>query len=1097
MDKLLIELHNHRSAGLIKEQQEDNDTIVRRSLSEFGVMLDGIFTFGAGITAFLPMVRDLINNEMPHIDETTIPLLYIVAIWSITGRHLDLVRKLTSVLKERGLLETLSSVVRFLKSVEDVSLKVAREVGHAASDITDIGAFTFLMFPIMDGILYLINEGSITLGDPAGYLKSVLIGIGVIGIKNIFNSIISKIRFRLRNERIDESVLKTLDDSGVSSDVIKVIKSTMFTNNSSSWVLPECVGGDVYTIGDTDYTIHLTVSRDVSLRTKTHLIEVSSLDKTIMLDVTINPHKEHVVYRNIKNTIRECIWKFNTVTTGLLSESDTPNRIRNVYEDDQIKLVVPLDRDTFCKLAKDTLWCTGNEYGGGNPTKHVDIVRKGTPYIHINKKDGTKHLFHGRSRIPFYDLNSGESANLTVWDAQIKRETTRKFLSKNKGLYKLFNIEYDIKERLKYDIPLVESELNEYAKTNKFTEAINKIRLNYNEETEEELSEFSDDVNWVINYADNDGQYYNKRWMDSEKTYVDIKPFGLEMSVPTQIFITEYLGLSDDESWVFNEAYGGHSYNGYDEHVDSDELNYIDNYISTTAVDKLKELAKMFGDKKSNELFRDGDANGEDINDFLDTHYKKKWSDVGSDMLYTMSQGISEHKQKEIKEFFDDESVFEFVVGNDDVDFSISWDMLLYICHTYNIESFDDLSKHDINLVEGAYDTYSDAWGFSEEYREDIEKDFTNMIDELIENFTSEYKENIEHYQKLVKDLGFGEYHSGDALTMKKRDKHIFIDDFDPNTNMVKMRVTPIDVGWTSQAKYRHIVHVDDVVNYVQSDELDFEEDKGPDYDKGMAQDHLQNFNLSEQKENTLKDKMFSLVKDVGYSLVKYHPLSQLIKLVAGAKPTKARLIFPKKGWEEFAVKALEAMGLVTGTYKTLKEANEFFKQLKDNSIILEEVLIGSHGNAGTLLVTPSRTRKKGPDQEVPMMYRFNTGFLKGLKEVVNSSTKVYFTACKGADKLTMLKEASDYLGCECFACMGINYVSMSCEDSNWSCSPSNLPSFEFAHKQSKDERALFTGSENFSNSKEYTEKVNKYYEKQGVCQEQPNVPFNWVTLFG
>ena len=131
------------------------------------------------------------------------------------------------------------------------------------------------------------------------------------------------------------------------------------------------------------------------------------------------------------------------------------------------------------------------------------------------------------------------------------------------------------------------------------------------------------------------------------------------------------------------------------------------------------------------------------------------------------------------------------------------------------------------------------------------------------------------------------------------------------------------------------------------------------------------------------------------------------------------------------------------------------------------------------------------------MTYRFNTGFLKGLKQVVNSSTKVYFTACKGADKLTMLKEASDYLGCECFACMGINYVSMSCEDSNWSCSPSNLPSFEFAHKQSKDERALFTGSENFSNSKEYTEKVNKYYEKKGVCQEQPNVPFNWVTLFG
>ena len=98
---------------------------------------------------------------------------------------------------------------------------------------------------------------------------------------------------------------------------------------------------------------------------------------------------------------------------------------------------------------------------------------------------------------------------------------------------------------------------------------------------------------------------------------------------------------------------------------------------------------------------------------------------------------------------------------------------------------------------------------------------------------------------------------------------------------------------------------------------------------------------------------------------------------------------------------------------------------------------------------------------------------------------------------LTMLKEASDFLGCECYACMGLNFIGMACEDSNWSCSPSNVPSFGFAHELSKDERTLFTGSENFSNSKEYTEKVNKYYEEKGVCREQPNVPFNWITMFG
>ena len=468
----------------------------------------------------------------------------------------------------------------------------------------------------------------------------------------------------LKNERMDESILKTLDDRNISSDVVKVIKSTMFTNNSSSWVLPECIGGDVYTIGDTDYTIDLTVSRDVSLKTKTHLIEVRSLDSTILLDVTINPHKEHIVYRDIKNTIRECIWKFNHVNTDLLNEADTPNRIRDVYEDDQVKVVVPLDRDSFCKLAEDTKWCSVRE---GSYIRFVDVVRKGTPYIHINKKDGIKHLLHGNNRIPFYDLNSDEEADLTVWDANIAGVNKRKFLSTNTELYKLFNIKYTMKERLKYDIPLVDEELNKYARTNKFTEVINKIRLNYNEETEEELYEFNNDEDsWVINSSESTGDYSPKRWQSSGKTYVTIKPFGIELSVPYQEFVDSYVGLGEDDGWLFGEAFLTNNWNGYDDSVDEDELNYIDSYISSTAVEKFKELTKMFG-----EVEMLGEISGEDINDWLNDKYKDKWESVGNDLLYSASAGLNEHKREELREYFEDESMFEFSVSHDDVDFSL------------------------------------------------------------------------------------------------------------------------------------------------------------------------------------------------------------------------------------------------------------------------------------------------------------------------------------------------------------------------------------------------------------------------------------------
>ena len=47
----------------------------------------------------------------------------------------------------------------------------------------------------------------------------------------------------------------------------------------------------------------------------------------------------------------------------------------------------------------------------------------------------------------------------------------------------------------------------------------------------------------------------------------------------------------------------------------------------------------------------------------------------------------------------------------------------------------------------------------------------------------------------------------------------------------------------------------------------------------------------------------------------------------------------------------MEEIGVVTGTYDT-RPANEVFKQMKNSGIVLEELLIGSHGSPGNLLST-------------------------------------------------------------------------------------------------------------------------------------------------
>ena len=271
---------------------------------------------------------------------------------------------------------------------------------------------------------------------------------------------------------------------------------------------------------------------------------------------------------------------------------------------------------------------------------------------------------------------------------------------------------------------------------------------------------------------------------------------------------------------------------------------------------------------------------------------------------------------------------------------------------------------------------------------------------------------------------------------------------------------------------------------------------------------------LKEQTDPSFTDKLFKAIKDVGKIGLKYNPISWLLRQVVGAKPTKARLIFPKKGWETIAVKILEEIGVVTGTYDTLEQANEVFKQMKNSGIVLEELLIGSHGSPGNLLSTAKGGEKyeeqvydpqtqewvkTGKIKESGKSYYYDVSFLENIKPVVNSSTKVYFTACKGADKLGILKEAADCLGCECYACMGDNFYSFRCQSSNWSCK-ANTGVPTLPGSLSQEEMAVMSGAdyknqEWYETAKDYEDYTTKYYTETGVCEQQPNVPFNWVSI--
>lgn len=140
----------------------------------------------------------------------------------------------------------------------------------------------------------------------------------------------------------------------------------------------------------------------------------------------------------------------------------------------------------------------------------------------------------------------------------------------------------------------------------------------------------------------------------------------------------------------------------------------------------------------------------------------------------------------------------------------------------------------------------------------------------------------------------------------------------------------------------------------------------------------------------------------------------------------KVSLIFPQKKWEEIALYLLNKLGIVTGFYKSLAEANKFISWLTSKNVKTDELIIGSHGMEGTLLAT----------QTAGESFYFDNSFLDNIKNIVHSGTKVFFTACHGADFLDSLKDAAEKLGTGVYGSAGIyNYINNQSEKGFYYCS--------------------------------------------------------------
>lgn len=183
-------------------------------------------------------------------------------------------------------------------------------------------------------------------------------------------------------------------------------------------------------------------------------------------------------------------------------------------------------------------------------------------------------------------------------------------------------------------------------------------------------------------------------------------------------------------------------------------------------------------------------------------------------------------------------------------------------------------------------------------------------------------------------------------------------------------------------------------------------------------------------------------------------------------KDLRVRFIFPMKDWELKAVEFLKSIGVVTAVFKNIDDAIKEAKELAKTGLKAKEIVLGSHGSSGELLMPMKKATKGGAYI-----------LLRELRPMIKQDTVVFFTACEGADNLIGLADVAMNINHNVSGAAGIyNYITNTAEKGYYMCKPiSSKESDTLVDKYGDEAR------------------TNKALLESGICVKLSKSPISWT----
>jgi len=222
--------------GLITESDEtEYKKVQKRVISDLRLNGNLSLTFGAGIKALYPIVDKLMTNMKISSIDITADKVVLLTICAFTIVYLEekkfkdgqeeeiLTKDSKSMLEELKMMGIgngiVKKVVKLFKSITSIFTIIGKHLSAVAKNFIDMFAYTAILIPIMNGILYVIGKYDLNVDTFLENFAALTMGVGTLiaknGIINIIDRLKDKISPKDKKEIVDEvdtTVIKKVSD---------------------------------------------------------------------------------------------------------------------------------------------------------------------------------------------------------------------------------------------------------------------------------------------------------------------------------------------------------------------------------------------------------------------------------------------------------------------------------------------------------------------------------------------------------------------------------------------------------------------------------------------------------------------------------------------------------------------------------------------------------------------------------------------------------------------------------------------------------------------------------------------------------------------